>query len=524
MDGHAAGEVWLVGAGPGDPGLLTVRGRDLLATADVIVVDRLALAVLDGAPLDGAPPDGASPECAPSAQIIHVGKSATAPSWSQERINALLVERARAGARVVRLKGGDPYVLGRGGEEAEACAAAGVRCTVVPGVTSALAVPALAGIPVTHRDVAQEIAIISGHLAPGHPDSTVDWPGLAASRATLVILMGVARLIAITEALLDGGRPEATPVAVIERGGTAAQRVLRTTLDGLAVDAIAAGVRSPAVIVIGEVAARNDAAVPTAPAAGARPAVASRPLVGVRVLVARTRARPGLLARRLRALGADAVETVVARPAPAGGDDAAAALLTALDGVNAILLADPDEVAALVSLLRSAGTDVRALAGRTLVAAGPSAREALDSLGLASVPRTHLRAQLNAEPRPLGPPTVLAVAGAEPDLGPAEHAWSVRRLTLLTDVAAEPDPRIAEELRHGDFDVAAFASSTAVRGTAELYGPLPPDLLVAAMGRRSAQACEAAGIRVDIVPAEPGVHPLAAAVADFVTASRDPLN
>ncbi|WP_391530626.1 uroporphyrinogen-III C-methyltransferase, partial [Candidatus Frankia nodulisporulans] len=249
MDGHAAGEVWLVGAGPGDPGLLTVRGRDLLATADVIVVDRLALAVLDGAPPDGAPP----------AQIIHVGKSATAPSWSQERINALLVERARAGARVVRLKGGDPYVLGRGGEEAEACAAAGVRCTVVPGVTSALAVPALAGIPVTHRDVAQEIAIISGHLAPGHPDSTVDWPGLAASRATLVILMGVARLIAITEALLDGGRPEATPVAVIERGGTAAQRVLRTTLDGLAVDAIAAGVRSPAVIVIGEVAARNDA-------------------------------------------------------------------------------------------------------------------------------------------------------------------------------------------------------------------------------------------------------------------------
>ncbi|WP_175087918.1 uroporphyrinogen-III C-methyltransferase [Candidatus Frankia nodulisporulans] len=516
MDGHAAGEVWLVGAGPGDPGLLTVRGRDLLATADVIVVDRLALAVLDGAPPDGAPP----------AQIIHVGKSATAPSWSQERINALLVERARAGARVVRLKGGDPYVLGRGGEEAEACAAAGVRCTVVPGVTSALAVPALAGIPVTHRDVAQEIAIISGHLAPGHPDSTVDWPGLAASRATLVILMGVARLIAITEALLDGGRPEATPVAVIERGGTAAQRVLRTTLDGLAVDAIAAGVRSPAVIVIGEVAARNDAAVPPTPTPTPTPApaVASRPLVGVRVLVARTRARPGLLARRLRALGADAVETVVARPAPAGDDDAAAALLTALDGVNAILLADPDEVAALVSLLRSAGTDVRALAGQTLVAAGPSAREALDSLGLASVPRTHLRAQSNAEPRPPGPPPVLAVAGAKPDLGPAEHAWSVRRLTLLTDVAAEPDPRIAEELRHGDFDVAAFASSTAVRGTAELYGPLPPDLLVAAMGRRSAQACEAAGIRVDIVPAEPGVHPLAAAVADFVTASRDPLN
>ncbi|MCL9757874.1 uroporphyrinogen-III C-methyltransferase [Frankia sp. AiPa1] len=481
-DGRATGEVWLVGAGPGDPGLLTVRGRDLLAKADVVVVDRLAVPLLDAVPL------------LTGAETVHVGKSATAPSWPQERINALLVERAQAGARVVRLKGGDPYVLGRGGEEAEACAAAGVRATVVPGVTSALAVPALAGIPVTHRDVAQEIAIVSGHLAPGHPGSTVDWPGLAASRATLVILMGVARLMAIADALLAGGRPHATPVAVIERGGTPAQRVLRTTLDALAVDAIAAGVRSPAVIVVGKVAARTDAP------AGAVDDVVARPLTGVRVLVARTRPRPGLLARRLRALGADAVETVVARPAPADGTP----LLAALDGAHALLLSDPDEVAALVSLLRSAGADVRALAGLTLAAAGPQAAEALDALGLASVPRSELAA---------GPATVI-VAGA------AEWPAPVRRVALLCDVTAEPDPRIAEELRHGDFDVAAFASSTAARGTAELYGPLPPDLLVAAMGRRSAEACEAAGMRVDIVPDEPGVHPLAAAIADFVTASR----
>ncbi|MCL9796714.1 uroporphyrinogen-III C-methyltransferase [Frankia sp. AgKG'84/4] len=282
-----------MGAGPGDPGLLTVRGRELLAAADVVVVDRLAGAML----LDHAPS---------SAEIIHVGKSPTTRSWSQEEINAVLVDRARAGARVVRLKGGDPYVFGRGGEEAEACAAAGVPCGVVPGVTSALAVPALAGVPVTHRDAAQEIVIVSGHLSPGHPGSTVDWAGLAASRATIVVLMGVARLMDIADALLAGGRAEATPVAVIERGATPAQRVLRTTLDALAVDAIAAGVRSPAVIVVGEVAARDDAAVDL-----------TRPLAGVRVLVARTRPRPGRLAIELRALGADAVETVVARPAPA---------------------------------------------------------------------------------------------------------------------------------------------------------------------------------------------------------------
>ncbi|WP_372517752.1 uroporphyrinogen-III C-methyltransferase [Frankia tisae] len=480
-DGRIAGEVWLVGAGPGDPGLLTVRGRELLETADVVVVDRLAAAVL----LDAAPPD---------AEIIHVGKSPTARSWAQEEINAVLVDRARAGARVVRLKGGDPYLLGRGSEEAQACAEAGVTFAVVPGVTSALAVPALAGIPVTHRDLAQEIAVVSGHLPPGHPDSTVDWAGLAASRATIVILMGVARLMDITDALLAGGRPEATPVAVIERGATPAQRVLRTTLDALAIDAIAAGVRSPAVIVVGEVAARNDA-----------PATDAPPLAGVRILVARTRSRPGLLARRLRQLGADAVETVVAHPAPL--DDAGAELLAALPAAAGLVLADPDEVAAVVTLLRRAGTDVRALAGLILVAARPDAADALDALGLAAITLDELAPE----------PGVLVVGAA--DL-PAGGPWTPCRVPLLADVTADPDPRIADELRHGDFDVAAFASSTAARSTAELYGPLPPDLLVAAMGRRSAQACEAAGMRVDIVPAEPGVRPLAAAVADFVAASR----
>nr|WP_261568780.1 uroporphyrinogen-III C-methyltransferase [Frankia gtarii] len=480
-DGRITGEVWLVGAGPGDPGLLTVRGRELLATADVIVVDRLAAAVL----LDVAPP---------GAEIIHVGKSPAARSWAQEEINAVLVDRARAGARVVRLKGGDPYLLGRGSEEAQACAEAGVTFAVVPGVTSALAVPALAGIPVTHRDLAQELAVVSGHLPPGHPDSTVDWAGLAASRATIVILMGVARLMDIADALLAGGRPEATPVAVIERGATPAQRVLRTTLDALAIDAIAAGVRSPAVIVVGEVAARNDA-----------PAADAPPLAGVRILVARTRPRPGLLARRLRQLGADAVETVVARPAPL--DDAGAKLLAALPAAAGLVLADPDEVAAVVALLRRAGTDVRALAGLILVAARPNVTDALDALGLAAITLDELAPE----------PGVLVVGAA--DL-PAGGPWTPWRVPLLTDVTADPDPRVADELRHGDFDVAAFASSTAARSTAELYGPLPPDLLVAAMGRRSAQACEAAGMRVDIVPAEPGVRPLAAAVADFVAASR----
>ena len=514
----AKGEVWLVGAGPGDPGLLTVRGRELLAEADVVVTDRLAAGVL----LDLVRPD---------AEIIHVGKSPRGRSLDQDEVNALLVERALAGRRVVRLKGGDPFLLGRGSEEAEACAAAGVPCTVVPGVTSALAAPAYAGIPVTHRDLAQSVVIVSGHLPPGHPHSKVDWAALAASQATIVVLMGVARLIDIVDALLEGGRPPDTPVAVIERGTTPAQRVLRTTLDALSIDAIAFRLRSPAVTVIGEVAAREDAPVLLAggaggsagsdsesesradevgEAAGRSPRAA--PLAGVRVLVPRTRRRPGLLARRLRALGADAVEVTVAQLVPV---DDPQPLVRALAGADALVLADADEVRAVVALLRRAGTDVRALAGMALVAASAEAADALDALGLAGI-RWPEPAPAVSDGRAEAEFQVVVAASAAHPAGVRE----TRRVTLLADAPAEADRRIAEELRHGDFDVVAFASSTAARCTAELYGPLPANLLVAAMGRHTAQACEAAGLRVDVVPPEPGIHPLAAAVADLVDARR----
>ncbi|WP_322748795.1 MULTISPECIES: uroporphyrinogen-III C-methyltransferase [unclassified Frankia] len=395
------GEVWLVGAGPGDPGLQTIRGRELLGRADVVVTDRLVSAEV----LAFVRPD---------AEIIYSGKSAGALTRTQEDLNALLVDRALAGHLVVRLKGGDPFVLGRGGEEAEACRLAGVACTVVPGVTSAFAGPAYAGIPVTHRGVAQDVAVVSGHLPPGHPDSGVDWAALGASRMTLVVLMGVARLADIAAALIDGGRLPDTPVAVIERATTPAQRVVRGTLDMIAVDAIALGVRSPAVVVIGAVAARCDAPAritpppggDECPPSGAGPSGAGYPLAGVRVLVPRTRSRPGLLAARLRALGADAVETVVSRPGP------------------------------------------------------------------------------------------------------------------VADVEAEPDPRIAEELYHGDLHAVAFASSTAARATAALYGPLPPGILVVAMGVRTVTACQRAGLRVDAVATEPGIYPLAAAVVTAVTEAR----
>jgi uroporphyrin-III C-methyltransferase/precorrin-2 dehydrogenase/sirohydrochlorin ferrochelatase len=233
--------VALVGGGPGDPDLITVRGRRLLAQADVVVADRLA----PGALLE---------ELAPSVEVVDAAKIPYGRAASQDAINELLVSHARAGRFVVRLKGGDPFVFGRGFEEVQACAAAGVPVTVVPGVTSAFAVPAVADVPVTHRGVAHEVVVVSGHVPPGDPSSLVDWTALAALRGTLVLLMAVERIGLFASALVDGGRPGATPVAVVQEGTTRGQRVLRSTLDKVADDVVAQGIRPPAVIVVGPVA------------------------------------------------------------------------------------------------------------------------------------------------------------------------------------------------------------------------------------------------------------------------------
>ncbi|AIJ23084.1 uroporphyrin-III C-methyltransferase/precorrin-2 dehydrogenase/sirohydrochlorin ferrochelatase [Amycolatopsis methanolica 239] len=233
--------VALVGGGPGDPELITVKGRRLLARADVVVADRLAPREL----LD---------ELHPDVEVVDAAKIPYGRAASQDFINATLIEHAKAGKFVVRLKGGDPYVFGRGFEELLACAEAGVPVTVVPGITSSIAGPAAAGVPVTHRGVAHEVVVVSGHVAPDNESSLTDWPALAKLRGTIVLMMGVERLGQFAAALLDGGRPGDTPVAVVENGTMPTQRVHRFTLATAAEDAKAAGVRPPAVIVIGPVA------------------------------------------------------------------------------------------------------------------------------------------------------------------------------------------------------------------------------------------------------------------------------
>ncbi|MBV9059328.1 MAG: uroporphyrinogen-III C-methyltransferase [Pseudonocardiales bacterium] len=233
--------VALVGAGPGDPDLITVRGRRLLARAEVVLADRLAPREL----LD---------ELGPHVTVIDAAKVPYGRAMAQDQINTLLVEHARAGRFVVRLKGGDPYVFGRGFEEVQACAAAGVPVTVVPGVTSAISVPAAAGIPVTHRGLAHEFVVVSGHIAPDDPGSLVDWPAVGRLRGTVVLLMAVERIGVFAEALITHGRPPDTPVAVIANGTLRAQRVVRCVLRDVADRVATAGVRPPAVAVIGPVA------------------------------------------------------------------------------------------------------------------------------------------------------------------------------------------------------------------------------------------------------------------------------
>ncbi|HEX5192404.1 MAG TPA: uroporphyrinogen-III C-methyltransferase [Solirubrobacteraceae bacterium] len=345
--------VYLVGAGPGDPGLLTARALELIAAADVIIHDRL----IPASALDGARPD---------AERFYVGKEGGGPSVTQEEIGQVLVEHGRAGREVVRLKGGDPFVFGRGGEEAELLRDADVPFEIVPGVTAGVAAPAYAGIPVTHRDAASAVAFVTGHEDPSKPESALDWDALAAFPGTLVVYMGVRTLEAIARALIAGGRPPTEPAAVVERGTLSDQRVVVGSLETIATVAFERGVRAPAISVFGPVAALHERLR----------WLQTRPLSGRSVAVTRARAQSSGLARRLRELGAAVVEAPAIRIAPIAGP------APELDGYDLVCLTSPNGVRLLFERLRAAGRDSRALAGVRVAAIGPGTARALREHGL----------------------------------------------------------------------------------------------------------------------------------------------
>src|SRR4051812_34890312 len=285
MSAARPGVVYLVGAGPGDPGLMTLRAAELVASADAILHDRL----IPGGALEAARDD---------AELVYVGKRPGSPAMQQDEIERLMIEHAGAGRSVVRLKGGDPFVFGRGGEEAEALAAAGVTFEVVPGVTAGVAAPAYAGIPVTHREDASAVAFVTGHEDPEKDHSALDWEALAGFPGTLVLYMGVRRLAENAIALIGAGRAGAEPAAVIERGTLPGQREASGTLETIVAVAAEAEISSPAIVVIGPAAARSrDLAW-----------LERRPLNGSRIVVTRARAQASGLAATLTALGAEVVE------------------------------------------------------------------------------------------------------------------------------------------------------------------------------------------------------------------------
>jgi uroporphyrinogen III methyltransferase / synthase len=346
-----SGTVHLVGAGPGDPGLLTARALELIAAADVVLYDRLIPATA----LDGAAPD---------AELVYVGKEGGGPQMPQEEIHRLLLEHARAGRRVVRLKGGDPFVFGRGGEEALALRAAGIAVEIVPGVTAGVAAPAYAGIPVTHRGLAGAVAFVTGHEREDAVASAIDWVALARFPGTLIFYMGVTSLPRIAERLVAAGRPPSEPVAIVERGTLPGQRTVLATLADAPERAAAAGVRAPAITLVGAVASLAEQLA----------WYEHRPLSGRSVAVTRARAQASALAARLRDLGADVVEAPAIRIRPLDGP------LPDPAGFDLVCVTSPNGAELLLDRL----TDARALAGVTVAAIGPGTARALRRGGIAA--------------------------------------------------------------------------------------------------------------------------------------------
>lgn len=446
--GQPAGRVYLVGAGPGDAGLLTARALELIAQADTILYDRL----IPAQALDGARGE---------AELLYVGKEGGGNAVPQEETEALLLARARAGKRVVRLKGGDPFVFGRGGEEALALRAAGVAYEVVPGVTAGVAAAAYAGIPVTQRGLASAVALVTGHEDPSKTESALDWLGLSMFPGTLVFYMGIRQLPEITGSLIASGRKMTEPAAVIERGTLPGQRVVRGTLDTIAELAEEAGMKAPAITVIGDVA---DLAEQLAwRSAG--------PLSGRTVAVTRARAQASGLAKRLCELGADVIEAPVIRTERLPG--------APLDPspYDLICLTSANGVEALFERLRDGGRDARSLAHARVAAIGPGTARALREHGieadvlperfvaealveaLADVPIRHALVARAREAREVLP-EALRARGAE-----------VEVLALYETLAEPLSARALAAAKRADF--ITFTSSSTVRFFLQAAGESP---------------------------------------------------
>jgi len=492
MRGERRGKVSLVGAGPGDPGLLTLRGRRCLEECDVVLYDNLSNPAL----LSYTRPD---------TEVIFAGKHGSGVRLSQEEMSAIVLDRARAGKHVVRLKGGDPFVFGRGAEEALECVRAGIPFEVVPGVTSAVAAPAYAGIPLTHRDCASVVTFVTGREGE-KPDTAVPWEALARQGGTLVLFMSVLQLAANMRSLIAGGLAPSTPAALVRWGTTARQEVLVGTAATLPELAATRGLKPPAVVVVGEVARL----------AGELGWFEKRPLFGRRVVVTRPRAQAGAFAALLEAEGAEVITVPTIETVPPERWDNVDRALARVRDYAWLVLTSQNGVTVFFDRLRALGHDVRELAGVAIAAIGPQTRDAVEARGLrVAITPQEYRAEAVADALIAagvrGKKVLLARAAAARSVLPERLAAAgavvdevaIYHTVLPAEAAAAPASFAGE----GKPDLITFTSSSTVTNFARLFPNqdltrLLMGVAIGCIGPITAQTARDLGLHVDIEPAE----------------------
>ncbi|HLF08386.1 MAG TPA: uroporphyrinogen-III C-methyltransferase [Dehalococcoidia bacterium] len=482
----ATGTVYLVGAGPGDPGLITARGLELLRRAEVLVYDRLVNARL----LDEAPQE---------AERVYVGRAASQAEMPQDPVNALMIERARAGRTVVRLKGGDPFVFGRGGEEAEALAAAGVPFEVVPGISSAIAVPAYAGIPLTHRDYASSFLVATGQESRDRP-SRMRWEHLAHGADTLVFLMAFETLEKVVTNLIEHGRAPDTPVAVVQQGTEPVQRTVVGTLGDIVAKVRVARMGPPAVVVVGEVVRLREQIA----------WLDKRPLFGKRVLVTRAAEQASELTRLLREAGAETVELPTIQVQPIEDVSVLDRCLAALSDYGWVIFTSANAVEVFFQRLSALGRDARAFASSRLAAIGRATAASLERHGLradvvpAAATAEGLIEAFNGEEMTGARVLLPRAEGGRPELLRylADRGVQVTELLLYRSVPpAESAERAKRLLTEGPVDIAVFTSSSTIKNLAAMLDgdlSLLNGTLIATIGPATSQAVRDLGQQVGV--------------------------
>jgi uroporphyrinogen III methyltransferase/synthase len=501
------GKVFLVGAGPGDPKLLTLRGKECLEQADVVLYDYLANPAL----LAWAPA---------AAEQIYVGRRGRGTYPDQAYINRLLIEKAQSGNVVVRLKGGDPFLFGRGGEEAEAMAAAGIPFEIVPGVTAALGVPAYAGIPVTHRTLASTVTLVTGHEDHTKGSSSLDWARLGSTSGTLVFMMGTKNLPTIVERLQAEGKPASTPVAIVRYGTRPNQQTLVGTLGDIVSKAESAKLEPPTVIVVGEVVRLRSQLN----------WFEQRPLFGQRVLVTRPAGQASEFTDLLAAYGAEVVECPTIQILPPDSWDPLDAALQRLQTYDWLVLTSANGVRPFMERLHAQGKDGRALAGLRICCIGPRTAEQVRGYGLTpdvipadyqaegviealTATNLHGRRILIARAKAAREilPEELRARGAEVDVVPVYQ-------TVLPTVDVQS---LKDQLQAGAIDIVTFTSSSTVRNFCDLFKTreelhrLTGTLVIACIGPVTAQTAREYGLTVTVMPPENTIPALTEAVARF---------